>query len=202
LDVDALELPQEVIVCDTAVNSHPYLTAFKDKEVDRICINRDQRRLDLRWGKIATPPRWRSLPRRLFLEHRIEAPQNLHVGDGEIDVTGREDESAVLSGGTIYMFADSDLAKLLRDSIGETERFRDQQSVLYAARLFDICGNLYSRGSWGAITVDEWRDLFERHSERARQTFDRVDFARVAEVLNAEQFKCFDASAWVRKEAP
>jgi len=90
--------------------------AFQNREVKQIVLRRDQRRVDLRWGHIASPSLWRSaMPesqdsKRALLPFLAQVapliasdPQGFLIGVGNVDLEGFGDELTINSLGRTFI---------------------------------------------------------------------------------------------------
>lgn len=59
-----IQLPAECLLCGTTQYSHFHSAAFRGREISKIVVLREQRRLDVMWQDKATPARWLTLPDR------------------------------------------------------------------------------------------------------------------------------------------
>ena len=94
-----LDLPQERILCSSTQLSLVDSLAFEGREVSKMVLRGDQRRLDVAWANKSTPPRWITLPEQWSRWFRglgdevlrwERASSNVAVFDRDIDLRGVE----------------------------------------------------------------------------------------------------------------
>jgi hypothetical protein len=80
LGLNNMRLPSQPLVSELSIRDWTFDRAFYAKEVDRIVINRDLRRLDLRWVERSSDGRWLNYSRSLALGLRDELVRDLQRG--------------------------------------------------------------------------------------------------------------------------
>lgn len=201
LKIKGLALPTGIIICDYAVRQNPYNAAFEQKEVSKIRIDSQQRRLDIKWAKRKDPPRWIKLPEK-FMQFLLRRGSHidLFVANREVIVEGRQSETVVLYDGNYFVLPDSKLANYLIDLIKSTES-RDEFYLRFAATALrkiylQIRGHLQPRK-----TADEWRKEFYRKDDANSGTMAEMDYDTFGKIMAQDKlFNLFDPYRLSRDE--
>jgi molecular chaperone HtpG len=184
--------------------------AFAAREVDRIVIDRDQRRVDLRWRKIGTIPTWRStLPRsfevgqlvsRVLQEPggRFRRPTNVYVTTETIDVTGLAGEIAVISMERVFIIPGSPYSQCVLDMLLQLETSPTPAKI---ARYITLLAALSNDDK-----IPDPAEFLRRQFARVSGHFplgyvDENDNAPLLGVLSSTRFKVFDPRAWSRSSS-
>lgn len=168
---------------------------LNSREVTKVRILRDERRIDLGWTSQATDPYWVHVDNEYL--SRLGGAGHLLVGRSEIEVEGRRKESAVRTGGHTYLFADTAAAQYLIKLHTEAGgRTRDETFAASAIIVFSFLQR-WKRPADVTEFVSEW---FERSPGRRRTAFgELVDAGALVEVLEQTSSGVFDTSAWSRR---
>ena len=199
--VAEIVLPDGKIVCDEAVERGPYDLAFRGKEIDRIRIDRKQRRLDLRWANSHGPSRWHQLPEYIWksrLTAGLERPP-LHVSASGVEIEGRDEETAIAYRGAYYVFSGSVLSDYLMEIISLVRGHDEVEWRFAAMAFFAVLQNL-RKGHIHGEPAEGWPTFFSPESDQ--NMMNAKDFSKFREVMSQHGlFRVFSASAWARQGA-
>lgn len=203
-------IPNEPIVFGDPNNSIENLV-FSKKEVKKIKINRDQRRIDLYWTDISMPPLWRSMPKNIDhnniprVREQYGGAQSLdiyldvQVAQDEISLEGITNEIGVRAFKRLYLFPNTEVAKLmltwldkLENSSGNTTDFN---STLLIFHFIDL---ILSKKL--ALPVNEvaLRKISALVEDRIDESFITPELVNI---LNNSEWSIFDTSDWLRSRS-
>jgi hypothetical protein len=197
LGVAGLALPIGSTVCDVAVHSPPFDAVFQGKEVDVIRIDKQQRRLDMRWSTAAANSRWRLIPREMAQRFNREWVP-IRIGVGGVNVEGRSDETAVRSFGMISLLPETPLAEFLLSLLETAVRSDGDGPVLTVLTVASVISQRFQGKHRQLVTAQDWKAALS--GPRGEDVYKDIDFDRLTEVMRQENFVVFDASAWIRKD--
>lgn len=86
---------------------------FDNREVDKIVVYQDQRRVDLRWAKKTNAPRWYSIEDESLKKSTVVMYQRVRVLRQNVEIEGISDALGIYTTGGIYLFSNSPIAKYL-----------------------------------------------------------------------------------------
>lgn len=124
-----VDLPDDPLLCQTGVDSAFQEMAFKGREICRINVRKQQRRLDLKWGHTTSPARWLTLPpawsrwlstlseQRRYTEMTRGFAKTVMVSHGTIETEGLSGEMAIRLGSKIFFLGDSPAVRYTRDAL-------------------------------------------------------------------------------------
>ena len=207
--------PEGALLCGFASPRQLPSGPLRNREIDRICIHHDQRRVDLRWVAASDPPRWcayphdhplvpRELLRLYFARSAGPSIEAFFVADRGVEVTGASDELAVRSCGDTYVLPGSNLGRYLAHSWHrlKAEGTREAFAALFLVWIVgDACCH------WARKSIDP-EDLLRSIAQHLSEaTSFRLRLADIPDldtlralIAAASGSKVFDSSAWVRKE--
>ena len=199
LDAKGLELPVGTIICDSlTIQRAPYQAVFDGKEIDQIRIDRNQRRLDLRWATRIDPPRWCELPAHVWKTHltRELAQPQLYLASDNIEIEGRVNETAVRTHKKVFVLPDSQLAEYMFEILALTDK-KDDVLFRFAIMAFIVINERFFSKFKG--DAEDWPEYFS--GTHNRRIMDDMNFDSFERILDQDElFRMFDASVWTRKE--
>ncbi len=127
------ELPMQRLLCAPTIMSSVQSLAFRGREITKIVLRPDQRRLDLAWSQKSEPPKWLVLPKRwkdwLFrvmadkygrYGYRSFTQTRAHeilVLVGGVEIVGIGNETAIRYGVTTLLVGDNPANRYLRSML-------------------------------------------------------------------------------------
>jgi molecular chaperone HtpG len=187
--------------------------AFHNREVDRIELRRDQRRVDLRWVNPPNPPLWRNaLPQRIdaqrvltqLLAQSGEAQlgndlADILIGQGAVQCVGLDGETSIASLGRTLILPGSRYAKYLLKLIDQLDASPDlTRTAVYAIAV------------GASFLVGHVRNAEDFVKQRLA-AISRIPLVglvsldadpELIEVLQTTTFKTFSLRAWARGDQP
>ena len=194
--------------------------AFEKKEVDKIIVNPEQRRVDLHWVEKVSPSRWLLLPEQYnkwayrIAEERNRSRRSRYRGlrertrvlkvpnDGVLfDVPS--DEIAVKAFADTYLVSGTEVAAFARKCLENVQHYPSHESVLVALTiLYIIADQIDARQAPNDVesvrkSVREFDSaaFFIDHPKQIEDLFDIDEFALL---LMRSNWKTFDPSVWKR----
>lgn len=217
LGVTDFNFPDSPVVCGLTERSELVRTVFDKLEVDRIIVNRDQRRVDLRWVEKSDPPRWGTLPvrwerfafeiserehgRRMFGR---SAPSLPLVPWRNVVVETPSKEVAVIAFGTVYLVPGTEIAEFARRCVDNALRKPSSETGLVACVVLLMIG-LYISERKSPNDKESIRKLVRAYDRVAdhllvtRQIEDLFDFGEFCAVLMRANWNTYDPSVWRRR---
>lgn len=211
LDIPNFDFPADLVLCGIQPDDSFAVLAFSRREVERIIIHRDQRRVDLHWANTANPPRWSSFPEKVDQNiHRMlrtrsrRELQPIFVGTSGIEVLPRVDEIAVQAHGQLFILPGSELASYLHSEIDAAKA--EQTRARYLALSFVFLVVAYCCEYAGRLPEAEGlvkRELrrVESESPFMGELEQSLDLQRLIQIIASTEWKTFNPSAW-RRSAP
>lgn len=124
LNVPGFQLPPSKMLCGVRPSDYFGSYAYRKREVDRIVIFPDQRRIDLRWVPLASPSRWLSPPNQVgrfykefirdYFSHRSVLMEPILVGIRDIDVSPMSEQVAVSAFGRFFLLPGTPVANYMQ----------------------------------------------------------------------------------------
>lgn len=191
-----IQLPTEPVLCgfDSIDQFHQYV--FEDKEVHKIKVYREQRRVDLRWTDRSISPRWFSI-NDLLRSSRTgnitsdKNSQKLLIVLGDVEIVGLSDEVAVQAIDTVYLLSDSRLANYLMKRVGRARQEYTKRALAEVIWLFEVVYKLILHGDVESFFEESLR-ASARELPRRDGSMDMKELSRVFKDMN---IKCFNPSA-------
>ena len=209
------QLPEGVIVSDT--DFLPVISdyIFSSREVDRISVKHDSRRVDYRWVGKNDPPRWRTFPRELDpakdLISRFEGQEirtrfnrggytdvmRYMVGYQEIEVSGRETESGVAGLGKVFLFSNSEVAKYLNLWLDRIQQSPNRDVLFAAYIVFSVVGDFLGYRRPRINGEEELKSYLKNYGYEQFLT-ERMDIIEVINLTRNTNIDIYDPTAWSR----
>lgn len=216
--LDALDLPEFVpsgrIVLAGAEHQtriSPYL--LTNREVNQVIINREQRRVDLRWVEQLNPPRWITLPEKVvketdaygvvgstgdqfyssFGEHDVYT-----IGVHSIDIQPSSMFLGVRIGVRIFLFPGTDVSLFLRphfEEVCQRPTSANIQRAIFLCHLFTRC--FQQRISDARILIQSTMGAFAERNGRCEFSLDKHE-SKLVDLIGRTRWTVFDASVWER----
>jgi molecular chaperone HtpG len=178
---DVFSLPDGVTLVGFLPGSTISREVLEDREVGRIQIDRERRRVDLAWMRKGDSPSWQVLSTlaswgtSATLANR--AP--VFVGVEEIALSGQDDDSAIRAFGGFFILPHTPLAKWLREQIARHRGRSEGERVLDG--LATITRAFFDRHS----QPDDLHEFVESILERSNQTAFLSDHIERDDLLEA-----------------
>ncbi len=216
LHADNVQLPIDPILCGFNTYNPLDRSVFEGMEVDKIEVNIEQRRVDLRWVAKEDPPRCHGVPDELLrIYGSAEGPYrgrgipDLVICHGGVEVSGLSDEIAVRAFNTIYLLPDAPVAKHLISWLDRFQIERTDESYMSAYFMIFLVFETFNAGIQISNTEHILR-RFERYHQDAYRSMrklrdplqirDVVDSMELNDIIEDTNWKIFDPSALVRKD--
>lgn len=209
LNISGSFLPEDLVLCGLLSNDPFADLVYRSREVDRIIINHDLRRVDLRW--VPANSRWSSLPddlepsrRRVQTRRTFDAGNawSLLVGVDNIEVTPRASEIAIKVFNQWFVLPGTPVAKYLLDWHNRTKTSKSldvSRCALFAHQAVLHCLALGRRIS---ANTEEWIQRTMRIAETEYLTpgvFQATDLAELVALASSTSWTTFDPMAWRRQ---
>lgn len=206
------QLPHEPILCINSPSAI-YSSIFKNKEVEKIVINKDQRRVDLLWSETKSIPRWVTLSEKITSLMRPESMQNelqkiliiaqsTFCGINDIEVINHENEVCIKSSNKYFLLPDNPITSYLSKLFTIANSNKKQEDIF--AALF-ACSFLIDQLSNNNRTIDHINNSLNRLS-RVFLEFYRVKIeefistTELLEMVTSSHLVTFNPSVWDRRE--
>jgi hypothetical protein len=205
LGTEAVALPDGVTLVGYGRSSRLYQSALAQRQVGKIAIRHDQRRVDLAWDVVQDQVLWANVlaPQIRAAAASMLRRRSLWVAVGDVPIDGRQGEVAVRSHGELFLFADSGIAEYARNML---PRVQDQTLGADAALFLSICIQRFFQ-RWRP--PDDMREFVEnvarydasgRQQPNLRALDEALDFQALVGALERTPLHVFDPSAWRRGE--
>lgn len=220
-------LPNELVLCGFGARNELQISALEGKEVDRIEVHKEQRRVDFRWSGRSDPPRWKKIPsggvvghliRMLGEEHRptymrwadltlTTTPARLAIAQHGVQVTGLTDEYAVAGFGILYILPHSPAGRFMLPLIEKSEHAKGVDSdaisliILSALTLRfarDSLHNADVQASDVATLVRRAASAIAEEAPHLDHDIQETNLSSLYEVIRNNNWNFFDPSAWAR----
>jgi molecular chaperone HtpG len=180
-------LPSGVLLCgsDRRVNQDTLIT----REVARIRVFRNERRIDLCWEPKSVPHRWVYFS--IGRQRGSFSAVRMAVGTNKPEVEGRGEEAGVRVLGCTFIYGDTALARVLRPWF-ERQDSRDSTTGRFVIALVDLVERILNR----RLTLDI--STARRHLSREVEVPRDFDFVELLEAVEPPQNQLFDPAAWNR----
>jgi molecular chaperone HtpG len=211
MNLPNFEFPDDLVLCGLRPSSPFGKYAYNNREVDKIVVNRTQRRVDLRWAERASKPRWLSLGTesldviaRALPPHRgrdVGQLTSIYVGSHGIEVSD-DVEPALRTLDSLFLMPATPAAKFL---VPMLERLNSPHSIL---DVLGIAFNLFMINEFiddGGEKLNPERLVTQILNEWENSVAHTYDFANSAnptaliQFLNENKLSAFAPSAWSRK---
>jgi hypothetical protein len=210
-----IKLPDGPALYGLTGSAHVERIAFSGKEVQAIHVYPQERRVDLKWGKVRGISSWISLmqdPRRVRLTHLQPITTRIMVARVEIEVQGISDESAVIAMGQTYVLSHTNLARYyvqIHSRFEDTPTEENRTCLDYLAFvILSILGFPGGPGRNAARAREEYLDF----DAFAQGVYGPPEASKVAAILKkgldrreldraltTTTFRVFNPNAWERK---
>jgi molecular chaperone HtpG len=201
-----IRLPEGVFLSQSAMLESSWAGALRDREVDRLIVIPEERRVDLRWGWKASPPRWQFIGARdedtFDLSFRGRARRGsratkVFVKTSPVKITGLSSATAVRGFNGLYLVVETPLAKFVIDWIGRGrggEERAKRGRVSASAILGNMITIFYERPEvvTNELMQDDIRSAFRAMPQ------DSLDLAELLEAAARTELKAFDPAVWRR----
>jgi len=222
LHAENVQLPIDPILCGFNSYNPLDISVFEGMEVNKIEVNPEQRRVDLRWVAKKDPPRCRKIPSELLdiyksVTSRVTSRYirrdlrklDMIICQDDVEFSGLSDEIAVCAFDIIYLLPDSQIAKYLISCLDCFKIERNDENYMKVYFIIYIIFEIFAKGMqisnienilyrFEQRHQDEYRSRIKlREILRIRDIFDPMELNNIIEGTN---WNIFDPLAWVRKD--
>lgn len=214
LNVTDFKFPNAPVVCGVNDRNILMKTVFERKEVDKIVVNPEQRRVDLHWVEKSTPSRWSLLPEKYQRFEREILSERTHrvmrrggglpqVPNDSVIADVPSGEIAVVAFGSTYLVPGTEIATFARCCVENVQNKPSNELALVAMAVLSEIGNQLRRGQ-APINVDSIKksmreyDQLTSHFQISKRLEDLFDFPKFSLLLMNTNWKTYDTSAWRR----
>jgi molecular chaperone HtpG len=218
LNLPGFDFPSGIVLCGTNTRDSLGRFAFRDREVAKIRIHTDQRRVDLAWVDKLTPSRWLTISEdgakilshiddedRLYSLGRFSRQRaaGLVLGLHSIDIQPKVVEIGVRAAGQLFLFPESGVAKFLRPYF-ELEVSRQSidntWAVVFLCLLVKNCTRLEQINNAQELVRRLIRSIGDKqpHSRGSKRIEDLFEESKLVEFIENNQWRVFDPGAWQR----
>jgi molecular chaperone HtpG len=208
---DSLRLPPGPYISAHRPRSAAQSLAFENREVDRIVVHREQRRVDLRWANISNPRLWRSvLPEQMHTRQVLiqvlsnlagqfaQSLSDIWIALKEIEREGLDQETTIRSLGRTFILPGSEYYKYLLHLLEQIDDSMDPvRLAAYATALLALSFNVPIHEP--AEFVRQQLALMSRMSNLGFNLKMDPDPALIS-ALASTTFITFNPQAWIRAQ--
>jgi hypothetical protein len=212
LNLRNFDFPSSLVLCGVRPSDDFGQHAFRNREVDRIILETEQRRVDLRWVTRTDPRRWLSLSdpqyhgshSRLYEILSRRGPRHRSLlstfsGIVPIGLVGVTNESAIRALDKFYILPSTPQAEFLSEAATRIKA-NDRNAMIMLAFLFELTTDAYSYRS--AIQdpehfVQERRSIWE-NGLNSRDVFRGSFLSEWMRMVERANWNYFDPSVWIR----
>lgn len=210
LNLQNFELPSDAILCGVRPNISFGKYAYQGREVDKIVLSTEQRRVDLRWTNKSYPSRWlyysRPVPDILSdvldesRSSRVDLATTL-VGVGDIDVS--TDVMAIRTLDNLFIMPGTPVALHLKNWL---EKIDDSSTLgMQVGALFNLF--VINRCFYAGVKISDAERYVTTLANRwdgyvGRKNLDLIQIANVQDLIQlviASDWTAFAPSNWSRK---
>ena len=210
LGIEAFKVPTGPMVTSTGM---PWLSPkfLRSREISRIAMDQDQRRVDVAWEAPTEIPRWFSLADedargRGSLDARLRANRFYtapRIGrPGAVQITGAESQTAVRAHGLLLVLPGSALAEYLEEEVDALDNSDDDSAIdakLLIARCVEAVLDTERTVRIERPAAKEFLEGMAGEIPRGVSGLEgSLDFDRFAEAICAQPIQTFNAWAWDR----
>ena len=225
LKVRNLALPNTPVLCGVNPRNQLVASVFKNREVDKIVVYSEQRRVDLRWVETASPTRWRNVPSyarnylvrnsRLFsdfheydeedlVEERYNAIYPI-VPFGKLTFESNSQELAVRAFGVVYLRPDTSVAEFANTWLDRAINPASEAEYIAACTVFSVLadclkvsGLVEEPDKFIAQRLRKIEDMLP-HTVQADSFHQSLEISNLVNFVGKTYWNTFDTSAWQRK---
>jgi molecular chaperone HtpG len=206
------QLPNEPIFCINSSDGF-YSTTFNNKEVTKIVIYKDQRRIDLLWSECQSAPKWLALSSKVLNKlkteslHRevhslINKTQNIFCAIDDVDIINHDNEVCIRSSERFFFLPNNDITSYILNLYtiaNSEENIESLLSALFASSFFtDI---LFRSNTSSDIMSNAVNKLSRVFLEVYRVKIEDIISTTELTNLVTPELKTFNPSAWDRRES-
>jgi molecular chaperone HtpG len=210
LNVGNFPFPDAPVVCGADRRNQVVRAIFEHREVDKIVVNVNLRRVDLRWAEKNNPPRWLELPRETQrLANNVMQERRTFRRDSLLEIPGDgislevpSEDIAVRGLGSLYLLPGTEIAAFLRRQVETLYSGQNMERHMSIVAMLGVISDYLIRESNPKDVESVIANLrsYERHAPhllniRIEDTFDVGQFASLVVKTN---WKLFDTAAWER----
>lgn len=201
--------PDQSLICGIRPDLEFDSLAFDGKEVELLRINREQRRVDLKWTTQSDPRRWRTFllplsepalptPLSKYEDREIRKTfEGLHVGQGlGIGVEGSTNEVGVLAFNSLYLLPDRAISKLLSTGLDQLQKSpSNSRTIQDTFLLFYLASSILAGAERLPIDLPKIRRL----TSKFRPSIDEEMITpQLLDIFNDTDWTIFNPSVWSR----
>jgi molecular chaperone HtpG len=200
------EFPSDLVLCGVRPSSTFGTFAYNNREVDLIRIDREQRRIDLRWTNKTSSPRWLSPPPQMIhmlaqSRARNRAGAMLYIGVLGVEVIG-ESEPALRTFDSLFLLPSTPAAGFLKpwlenldEPFSTTQLTAAAFNVHVISECFRFNKKLPDAERFVMRTFAEW----ESHTGLSRHLSDAVKIPELIQFITDISWSVFAPSEWSRQ---
>lgn len=215
LKVDNLRFPSgDSIICAPESANTLVKSVFSTREVDKIVVDADHRRVDLRWAPKSGVPKWFRLPSEYewLWEHFQDSRRTranwfaLYIPSDDVIFEVPVGTTAVRAFESVYLVSGTPIAGVAREVFESLLNTRSSENITIACFTLAVIGQFLIRGkpekSYQEV-VDQIASRFDALGRERLSLSSRVenmfDYDRFVSAVASTNWKLFDASAWSRR---
>jgi hypothetical protein len=196
---EAFQIPRQPLLC----GRNEYFDS-SGKEVVAIKVFPEHRRVDLQWGAMASPPRWRTIPlddsssprsvRRLRINQlRGFFHSSLQIAQSNVPIEGITDEIAIRASGTTYLLPGSPITSRVNNWLADLRSTSDHEYRDFRITLLTM---LLDGSIAPPVDIASLRGYAASLDSRVN---DEILSPEFVDFINTTSWKIFDPSAWRRE---
>jgi hypothetical protein len=221
-----VDFPSETLLCETDYDlSRPARFAFEGREIAKIVVRQDERRLDLMWANKSNPARWIVLPepwarwlntllerdrrRRYsllnFRYHYQGSTANVAIIREGVEIVGIRDQIAIRHGESTFWLNDTPVAEIIVPMLAEEIKkgvYEDRVPlVIGLLAAFDLVLDSEENDETTDQTIRKYLNALDEVSDsnNLMQEWDDQVRGKVMHVIKDVKWSVFDSSVWSRR---
>jgi molecular chaperone HtpG len=210
LKLPNFDLPSDLVLCGVRPYSSFGKYAYQNREVDKIVLSREQRRIDLRWTNISHPPRWlyysRPFPDALndVLDDSSRGGTDLAsilVGVNGVDVP-TDVGSAIRTLDNLYIMPGTSVALHLTkwlSQITEMATLETQIATIFNLFVVHRCFTMGTKIPDAERFITNLANRWESHLGRSINLDQIANFPDLLDLVDTCDWTAFAPSKWSRK---
>ncbi|WP_313032050.1 HD domain-containing protein [Massilia alkalitolerans] len=209
LNLPEFSLPQDAVLCGVRPSSVFGAFAYLNREVDKIIVDRAQRRIDLRWTTVGERPRWISLPHTVnrTLRELSEAygrsdfkPSSILIGIGDVEQEG-DIGPALITSDKIFIMPATSLSEYLQPIVEgaiKTENVEKQLAAAFTLEIIQQCLRYTGKFPNAEKTITNVFNRWESHLGPGKHIGSQLDLSSLIQFVNNTTWSAFAPSRWSR----
>ena len=203
-----IQLPSELILCTRSHGDALNSLIFDGKEIGKIVVYDEQRRVDLRWVNESNPCRWAKLrPKRLLNIFGDMPWVDVYIGRRDIECSVNTNITAIESHRRLYLMPGTPITDWLIEAIGESERTNSAEAGMRCIVIVQIASWLLrssktkvEKGKEGVSEVVRKINIELQLSGCRTEVAELIDTGRLYDVIEDTNWTLFTPRAWDRSQ--